>query len=310
MGERGVMTLREAWRRGADKLMAAGVEEAAADAELLLLHLLGRSKAELLRDWQQPWQATPEQETAWAELLRRRALGEPVQYVLGEQYFCGRRFMVNPSVLIPRPETELLAEAVLLEADRIWPGVGTAADDAGLRLNAVDVGTGSGALGVTLAMERPAWRVAVSDLSAGALAVARRNAEALGVSERLTFVEGDLLEPFLPQASGGSGWPGTIDILVSNPPYICADDLPGLQREVRDFEPRLALDGGEDGMTPYRRMAAQLKQLPELPRLVGWEVGAGQAAAVAQLLRTAGDWTDIRFVPDYAGIERHVLAVR
>lgn len=308
MGERSVLTLREAWRQGADKLMAAGVEEAAADAELLLLHLLGISKAELLRDWQEPWRPTPDVAAAWATLLRRRASGEPVQYVMGEQYFCGRRLIVNPAVLIPRPETELLAEAVLAAAEQIWPGSGAAGGE-GLRLNAVDVGTGSGALAITLAAERPAWRVTASDLSAEALAVARRNAETLGVGERMAFVQGDLLEPFL-SAVGGGCWRETIDILVSNPPYICAGDLPGLQREVRDFEPRLALDGGEDGMAPYRRMAAQLRQLPILPRLVGWEVGAGQAAAVAGMLQAVGDWADIRIVPDYAGIERHVIAVR
>jgi release factor glutamine methyltransferase len=309
LDERSVLTLREAWRRGVDELVAAGVEEAAADAELLLLHLLGIGKAELLRDWQEPWQPTPEMAAAWGALLRRRATGEPVQYVLGEQYFCGRRLIVNPAVLIPRPETELLAEAVLAEAERIWPGSG-AADRDGLRLHVADVGTGSGALAVTLAAERPAWRVTASDLSAEALAVTRRNAEALGVGDRMAFVQGDLLEPFMPAACVDGHRRETIDILVSNPPYICAGDLPGLQREVRDFEPRLALDGGADGMAPYRRMAAQLRQLPVLPGLVGWEVGAGQAAAVADMLRTAGDWADIRIVRDYAGIDRHVLAWR
>ncbi len=111
--------------------------------------------------------------------------------------------------------------------------------------------------------------------------------------------------PFL--ADGG--YP-SIEVLVSNPPYIPSSDIPGLQREVRDHEPRLALDGGEDGLNPYRIMAGQLSVMPVLPRVVAWEVGAGQAEDVAALLRAAADWDEIRFVKDYAGIDRHVIAVR
>jgi len=296
-------TLGEEWRSAAERLREAGVGDAEANAELLLLHALGIDKAELLCDWREP---LPEERRAeWERLLARKAAGEPAQYLIGEQAFCGRRFEVTPGVLIPRPETELLAEAVLREAER-WKGEA---------LTALDVGTGSGALAVTLAAERPAWRVVASDLSADALEVARRNARANGVAERIAFVEGDLLEPFIPAARGGAAEAGgadglAVDILVSNPPYIPSGDLAGLQREVRDHEPRLALDGGPDGLQPYRRMAARLKLLPRLPRLVAWEVGAGQAPDVAALLRAAADWRDIRFVRDYAGIERHVLAIQ
>ncbi len=291
----GATTLRDVWRGGTRRLERAGMEEAAADAELLLLHLLGKSKAELLRDWREPWPGG-ELDAAWEALLRRRAAGEPVQYVTGGQYFYGRRFEVSPAVLIPRPETELLAEAVLAAGDRLWPQGAAAVP------HVLDVGTGSGGLAVTLAAERPAWRVTGSDLSADALAVAARNAELLGAGERIRFVQGSLLEPFF------EGPP--IDILVSNPPYIVTADLAGLQREVRDYEPRLALDGGEDGLDLYRAMAAQLRRLPALPRIVAWEVGAGQAEDVAALLRAAAGWADIRFVVDYAGISRHVVAVR
>lgn len=286
-------------RQGADSLRQAGVEEANADAELLLLYLLGISKAKLLLDWRE---TLPEDKrAAWAELLARKAAGQPVQYIIGDQYFYGRRFEVSPAVLIPRPETELLAEAVLELGDRLWPagsGTGTGSP------TVLDVGTGSGALSVTLAAERPQWRVFASDLSADALGMARNNAAKLGVSERVTFVQGDLLTPFIQ----GSGYP-PIDILVSNPPYIPSADIPGLQREVRAHEPHLALDGGTDGLNPYRAMASQLLSLPALPRVVAWEVGMGQADDVAELLRAAAAWTDIRFVKDYAGIDRHVLAV-
>jgi len=318
-------TLQDVWRAGVDRLRAAGIEEAGPDAELLLMHALGKSKTELLRDWREPWPQTPALRTAWEEMLARRAAGEPVQYVIGEQYFYGRRFIVNPDVLIPRPETELLVEAIIAAGDRLWPMDGQAAP------HVLDVGAGSGAIAITLAAERTKWRVTASDLSSAALTVAWLNAETLGVSARIQFVQGDLLEPIIAErdladlgevgqaetaairhpegtsihARTMSGLP--VDILVSNPPYIPSGDLPGLQREVRDYEPHLALDGGDDGLGPYRRMAEQLKLLPVKPRIVGWEVGAGQAEEAADLLRSAGDWTEIRFVADYAGILRHVL---
>lgn len=282
-------TLGQMWRQGAAKLREAGAEEADADAELLLLHLLGIGKAELLRDLREPAALTADSLERWERLLARRAAGEPVQYVTGEQFFYGRRFEVGPGVLIPRPETELLAEAVLEVGGRS-------------PLSVLDVGTGSGILAVTLAAERPEWRVMASDLSEDALSRARGNAAAHGVSARVAFYQGDLLEPFM----NGP----IIDVLVSNPPYIPSGDVPELQREVKDYEPRLALDGGEDGLNPYRAMSTQLGRLPRLPRLVAWEVGAGQADDVAELLKTAAEWASVRFVLDYAGIKRHVIAER
>lgn len=302
------LTLGTAWRQGAEYLRQAGVEEADADAELLLLCLLGMGKAELLRDWREPF---PEgKRLAWDELLNRKKNGEPVQYIVGEQYFYGRRFEVSAAVLIPRPETELLAEAVLEIADRLWPAGnrGVQGSEAGQPVPVMlDVGTGSGVLAVTLAAERPSWQVFASDLSPDALAVARRNAERHGVDQRIVFVAGDLLAPFFAEVS--QAYP-PIDIVVSNPPYIPSSDIPGLQREVREHEPLLALDGGEDGLNPYRTMASQLSQLARLPRIVAWEVGAGQAKDAANLLRAAAEWQEIRFIEDYAGIDRHVLAIR
>ncbi|MFC4303535.1 peptide chain release factor N(5)-glutamine methyltransferase [Cohnella boryungensis] len=296
--ETGVGSLGELWRRGAAQLRQAGVEEANADAELLLLYLLGIGKSALLRDWREAFPAGKSED--WQALLARRASGIPVQYVIGEQYFYGRAFKVTEAVLIPRPETELLAEAVLEAADRIWPGSGNSAPVV------LDVGTGSGALAVTLAAERPDWQVVASDLSDEALQVARSNAQSHGADARIAFIQGDLLSPFL----RGSSHELAVDVLVSNPPYIPSADIPGLQREVRDHEPRLALDGGDDGLDPYRAMAGQLPLLPRLPRIVAWEVGAGQAPEAAELLRAVADWGDVRFVKDYAGIDRHVVAVK
>lgn len=294
-------TYGEIWKAGARRLaeVSGDGSEAEASAELLLLHLLGIGKAELLRDLREPFPEALRER--WASLLARRATGEPVQYITGEQYFYGRRFAVAPAVLIPRPETELLAEAVLAAAAEVCGE----RDGRPQAVRALDVGTGSGALAVTLKLERPAWDVTASDLSPAALAVAAGNATALGAQVR--FVQGDLLAPFLP---GGEHAGERIDILVSNPPYIPSGDLPGLQPEVREHEPHLALDGGPDGLAPYREMAAQLGQLAAMPSLVAWEVGIHQAEQAADLLRQTSRWDEIRLIRDYAGIDRHVLALR
>jgi release factor glutamine methyltransferase len=379
------MTIGEACLQASSLLAGAGIGEPRSNANLLLCHVLGFTKAELLRDWHEPM-PEPLFET-WAALIARKAAGEPVQYLIGEQWFYGRPFTVTPAVLIPRPETELLVEAVLEAADKLWPQTVGAEQVP----TVVDVGTGSGAIAVTLSAERPEWQVYASDLSSDALAVAGGNAARHETAGRITFVKGDLLLPFVPCKRAGaeqqdaaasvqsrlaerganmsdsvgadldagayaiqgeaaeskSSWKdGTgasnkiggndgveggsavvnagsleamrsgdpaglrIDVLVSNPPYIPAADIPGLQPEVRDYEPRLALVGGDDGLEPYRRMALQLLQLAQLPRIVGFELGIGQAQDVADLLRAIGHWDAIRIIADYGGIDRHVLAIR
>ncbi len=334
--------------RAAAILKAEAVEEPRNNAELLLMHVLGIDRASLLRDGGDSFPS--ERLAAWERFVRRKAAGEPVQYMIGEQWFYGRPFAVSPAVLIPRPETELLVEAVIEAADRLWPasavgeggqerradgergahmsegkersaedGERTAHVSGELERSAaptvVDVGTGSGAIAVTLAAQRPRWRVSASDLSPDALAVARTNATRHEAADRMAFVQGDLLAPFVPgrEPRGSSAAPHVglaIDVLVSNPPYIPAADLQGLQREVRDYEPHLALDGGADGLEPYRRMLEQLPLLAKLPRIVAFELGMGQPRIVADMLRSIGAWDDIRIIDDYAGIERHVIAVQ
>jgi release factor glutamine methyltransferase len=169
---------------------------------------------------------------------------------------------------------------------------------------------------VTLSSQRPRWRVSASDLSPDALAVARTNAVRHEAADRMTFVQGDLLAPFMPRREhslGSSAAPHVglrIDVLVSNPPYIPAADLTGLQREVRDYEPHLALDGGADGLVPYRRMLEQLPLLQQVPRIVAFELGLGQPRIVADMMRSIGAWDDIRIICDYAGIERHIIATQ
>ncbi|OBZ10022.1 peptide chain release factor N(5)-glutamine methyltransferase [Bacillus sp. FJAT-26390] len=300
------LSIREASMRAASLLKEEAVEEPRNNAELLLMHLLDIDRAALLRDGGDPF--PPNKLADWEQLVRRKALGEPVQYMIGEQWFYGRPFAVSPAVLIPRPETELLVEAVLEAADLIWPQ----AAGEGQAPTVVDVGTGSGAIAVTLASQRPAWRVSASDLSPDALAVARANAARHEAADRMAFVLGDLLMPFI--TGHEQGEPPherlRIDVLVSNPPYIPAADMPGLQREVRDYEPHLALEGGADGLDPYRRMLEQLPLLVQMPRIVAFELGMGQPRIVADMMRSMGAWDDIRIINDYAGIERHVIAIQ
>lgn len=288
-------TIREAYVEASSFLKRHGVDEPAQNGQLLLEHLLGWSRTKLYLNWQDPF---PEElELDWQRLLSRRAGGEPVQYIIGSEGFYGLTFQVGPAVLIPRPETEILVQEIMNRGKRLWPA------GSGQQPLAVDIGTGSGAIPVTLAVHCPSWEVAAVDISDKALQLARRNAELNGVAGRVHFLEGDLLAPVF--AAGLSP-----DIVVSNPPYIKSSDLPDLQREVRDFEPHLALDGGEDGLDFYRRLVEQLASQPVKPRLVGFEVGMGQAPEVAALLRELGVFDRVGTVKDLAGIERHVLAER
>ncbi len=219
--------------------------------------------------------------------MARRATREPLAYILGYREFYGRAFAVAPAVLIPRPETELIVEYALahLPADRF------------VRL--VDVGTGSGALAVTLAAERPAWHVEAVDLSREALDEARRNARTHGVLDRITFLQGDLLAPTM----------GTFDAIVANPPYVARRDAPGLMPEVRDHEPALALYGGPDGLDLPRRLLAEASG-----RLVpgGWiamEFGYGQEDDVTSAAQDAGLHV-VTVLCDLQGIARTLVARR
>ncbi|MCL6459683.1 MAG: peptide chain release factor N(5)-glutamine methyltransferase [Gorillibacterium sp.] len=167
----------------------------------------------------------------------------------------------------------------------------------------VDIGTGSGAIAVTIACLCKDWQVTATDISPAALSVAQTNAERNGVGERIHWLEGDLLRPVIEAGI-------TPNILVSNPPYIPSHDITELQPEVRIHEPHLALDGGPDGLEPYRRIVRQMAELPAYPELVGFEVGIHQAEAVTALLSDLHQWDWIKTVPDLAGIARHVIAGR
>lgn len=281
-------SISEACREASSFLAERGVAEPESNANLLIRYVLGLEGAAYYVALRDPF--PPAQLELWEEVITRKAEGEPAQYIIGEQDFYGLSFKVTPAVLIPRPETELLVEAVVEEGRKLWSAEHTP--------SVADIGTGSGAIALTLKHLCPSWNIAASDISPSALELAQNNARRLQLS--VTFRQGDLLEPFAGER---------LDIVVSNPPYIPALDIEGLQPEVRDYEPRLALDGGVDGLAPYRIMMKQLELLSSPPRVIGFELGMGQAGDVAGLLQSAGHWRTVRIVPDLAGIERHVIGV-
>jgi release factor glutamine methyltransferase len=285
------LTAREAFIKASSFLQLKGVRDAAICAEMLLQHVLGWDRSTLLLRWEEAFPL--ERMNEWQHLLDRKAAGEPVQYILGEQEFYGLRFKVNPAVLIPRPETELLVEQMISRGNEHWP-------EGSPML--VDIGSGSGAIPISIAVNCPHWQVWSSDISPAALEVARANAALNGVSAQVKFIQSDLLDYYVNQQM-------RLDILVSNLPYIALADIDDLQPEVKRFEPLLALDGGADGLLLYRRMVRQLTLLPTYPRLVGFEVGQGQTDEVARMLRELNVWEQIDIIEDLAGIARHVLAM-
>ncbi|OGW65705.1 MAG: protein-(glutamine-N5) methyltransferase, release factor-specific [Nitrospirae bacterium RIFCSPLOWO2_02_FULL_62_14] len=287
------MSIGELTREGAMLLLRAGIEQAGLETGWLLEHALRRTPLDLRTN--ESLQVEGEGLRRALDLLQRRANREPLQYLLGTQEFCGVEFEVEPSVLIPRPETELLVDAAVRYA-----GMQSAA---GRRPVIVDMGTGSGCIAVSLARRMPLAVLYATDRSAEALRVARRNAERHGVAGQVTFLEGDLLQPL--RACGVSG---RVDLVISNPPYIAEREWEALQPEVRLFEPRIALAGGEDGLAIYRRL---VQEAAELLHTAGWlimEVGQGQAESVRALIEATGRYGTMDVRPDQAGIDRVVCA--
>jgi release factor glutamine methyltransferase len=282
-------SVKEAYRWAAERLGERG-ESAWFESELLLRSALGWDRTRFFTRMDEPM--PKEAADRFQTWVMRAASGEPLQYLIGEQSFFGRSFRVDPSVLIPRPETEVLVERVLAEADQIFGRQ---------PIRVVDIGTGSGAIAVTLACERPHWEVWAIDLSPEALATAQTNAEIHGVRNRIVWRQGDLLEPL--STSGKRA-----QVVISNPPYIPRDVIPTLEKRVRDFEPVLALDGGVDGLEIYRRIVRQLPAVLDEPALVALEVGAGQSDAVAAMLQQLPMDVRVDVTNDLAGIPRVVCA--
>lgn len=262
------------------------------EAELLLRKFLGFDRTSFFLHLRDPFPAHKLSE--WESWLSKRTSCQPIQYILGEQEFYGRIFEVNASVLIPRPETELLVEHVLLYLDRHN-------DDQTPVV--VDIGTGSGVIAVTLAAERSNIHVIAIDCSEDAIRVAERNAKRHGVKEHIRFLCGDYVAPLQHE-------PHMIDVLVSNPPYIPTDQLKQLERQVRDFEPHLALDGGADGLAAYRTILSQLSAWNLLAphAMMAFEIGFDQKEQVVGLINSFFPAALIEVHQDLAGNDRVVLA--
>jgi len=276
-------TIQSALQTAKKRLQTAS-DSAALDAQVLLCAVLEVERAYLLAHPEQS--LTPDQIAQFESFVERAALGEPLAYILGRRAFYDREFFVTPAVLIPRPETEHLLEAALTFA-RMHSGC-----------TAVDVGTGSGALAVTLAALSLGTTVHAVDFSPAALNVARRNAALHQVN--VQFWEGDLLRPLIEEGIKA-------DLIMANLPYIATGDLPALA--VTRFEPRLALDGGADGLDLVRRLLQQAPIICNPGALLLLEIGADQGASASALARSAFPDADVSIIPDLAGLDR-IIQIR
>lgn len=278
------MTVLEAIQRSSEFLARKGVESARLNAELLLAHVLSIPRMRLYLDFERML-GEPEVNGLRA-LVIRRSQREPLQHILGQTSFCGLDFKVTKDVLVPRPETELLAE-------QAWEFLASA----GEAPRVFDYGTGSGCLAVTLAVRANSAHVIAVDMSAAALEVARDNSRAHGVAERIEFIEGDGLSRLTPGLA----------LIVGNPPYIPSAEIAGLAPEVRDFDPRMALDGGNDGLDHYRGLAERSRGFLTPGGKVMLEFGDGQGTNIQRIFQEQ-NWIVEALVEDYNHKPRIIVA--
>ncbi|OCB95495.1 Peptide chain release factor N(5)-glutamine methyltransferase [Bacillus amyloliquefaciens] len=281
-------TVFEALSWASSYLTEAGREKNA--AELLLLNDTGMDRSKLLANLQEP--VGEDELYRFRRHVEMHKEGVPIQYIIGKEQFYGREFFVNDDVLIPRPETEEVVFHLLDKQKRVF--------SEGERLNVIDIGTGSGAIALTLALECGHFSVAASDISKEALQVAERNAQNLGADVR--FLQGDLLTPFI--SSGKKA-----DIIVSNPPYISEEEMADLSDIVRFHEPLHALTDGGDGLKFYKRFMEDLPLVMKDKALVVFEIGYNQGKAVEDLFRHSFPNAEVEVVKDINGKDRTVSAV-
>ena len=267
------------------------VAEPRTSAEVLLAHAVSQDRLFLYLNYDRPME--PEELSIFRNYIKRRVAGEPNQYITGVQEFWSLPFQVNPDVLIPRPETEILVEAVLDFVHNNEP--------AATALNIVDIGTGSGAIAIALAKELPDAAVVAVDISMQALELARENARNHQVERQLKFVCSDML-------SAVSRAVENFGVVVSNPPYVSQADFQQLPREIRDHEPHYALEGGPDGLGVISRIIAQAPAVLCQSGCLFLEIGAGQADSIAQLVAESKHYQSFRILKDYGGNNRVLVA--
>ena len=261
------VNVRQAIADATNALVQAGIEGAADDVRRLMTHALGCDRAQLIVDASRP--LTPAERQRFEASIARRLAREPVSRIERHRAFYGREFIVTPDVLDPRADSETVVDTVLAKVRPQWLSSSTP--------RILDIGTGSGCLLLSVLAEWPGCTGVGIDLSTAALEVSQRNAISLGLAHQASFVVGDFRDGLL------SGF----DVWVSNPPYIPTNELSSLDREVRDYDPVLALDGGDDGLSAYRAILSQAAQWADAPGWIVFEVGSGQSSDVASLAKSA-----------------------
>ncbi|MEK6581544.1 MAG: peptide chain release factor N(5)-glutamine methyltransferase [Nitrospirota bacterium] len=283
-------------------LHKCGIDDAHIESEIILRHCLGSDKTILYRD--NPL-LSKENEREIEKILERRGKREPLQYILGYVEFYGLKIKVGEGVLIPRPETELLVEEVVKAAESReqlppHPPLGKGGTKGGV--NILDLCTGSGCLALALAKHFPDAKVYGTDISATAIRYAKENAELNGIGNAV-FLKGSLYEPLKQLISG---MPLKFDVIVSNPPYIKSNDIANLQPEIKNWEPKNALDGGEDGLRYYREIFSDARRYLMPGGVIFIEIGEGQAEDVSGIARS-NHFKNISVIKDYAGIKRIIV---
>ncbi len=287
------MTVLEVIHRSAEYLARKGIEPARLQAELLLGHLLKLPRMQLYLNFER--QLTAQQIEDFRGLIQRRSQHEPLQQIVGSTSFCGLELAVNRHVLVPRPETELLAEQGWQFLNRL----DRANSQNETQLSALDFGTGSGCLAIALAVKSPAAQVYALDISSEALTLARENAARHGLGGQIQFLQGESFAALPPQT--------LFNLIISNPPYIPTAEIETLAPEVRDFEPRRALEGGPDGLDYYRKLADEALPLLKSGGKIMLEFGDGQAERVAEIFRLQ-KWIVEAILADYTGRPRILIA--
>ena len=319
------MTVLEAIQKSADFLAKKGVESPRLQAELLLAHLLKLPRMKLYLNFERT--LMPVETDALREFVKRRGLREPLQHIIGSTSFCGFEIAVNRHALVPRPETELLAELGWQFLNQLSEGrvprvpIQNDGDSCNSSLRALDFGTGSGCIAIALAAKCPDAKITATDISADALALAKENAARNQVTERIEFLPGDGFAAFqsegrvprVPNQNDGDSCNSSLqkirefDLVISNPPYISSAEITTLQPEVRNFDPRAALDGGTDGLDFYRKLAAEAKPFLKPDGKIMLEFGDGQTEAVKNIFE-AQKWIVEAVKEDYSQRERILIA--
>jgi release factor glutamine methyltransferase len=280
------VTVLETIQKSTDFLAKRGIESPRLQAELLLAHLLKMPRMKLYLNFDRA--LTTAETDSFREYIKRRGQGEPLQHITGSVSFCGFEIMVNRNALVPRPETELLAEHgwTFLAASSSPPA-------------ALDLGTGTGCIAIALAAKSPPAKITATDLSPDALVLAKQNAEKNVVADKIVFFQGHGFSALPAEAK--------FDLIISNPPYIPTADIATLQPEVRDFDPRPALDGGADGLVFYRLFASQAKSFLNPGGKIMLEFGDGQASAIKKIFADE-NWIVEAIKDDYSQRERIFIA--